>query len=204
MRRASALAPRALGHLRALLGLVPCALLAPGCAYPRIDEPPSVTHAWDRPLETALGTAMAPAVEAHPGRTGIYLLGSGLDAFVARVLLIEQAERALDVQYYILHDDETARFLLARLLAAADRDVRVRLLVDDLGTKELDETLAALDAHPALEVRIFNPFARGPLPGLARTLDLLGRPRTLNRRMHNKMLAADGAAAIVGGRNLGD
>jgi len=173
------------------------------CAYARVDER-APTRAFDRPAETALGRRFAPALAAHPGLSGLHVLRSGLDAFAARMGLIEKAERSLDLQVYIFRDDVTGRLVLGRLLAAAERGVRVRLLLDDLGTKGLDETLAAADAHPGLEVRLFNPFARGPLPGLARALDGLARPRRLNHRMHNKLLTADGAAGIVGGRNVAD
>ena len=175
-----------------------------GCAYPRLATAPPVTEAFDRPGETQLGRGVEPALAAHPGSSGLYVLKSGLDAFAARIGLIDRAERALDLQVYIFHDDVTGRLVLGRLLAAAERGVRVRLLLDDLGTRGIDALLAAADAHPSLEVRLFNPFARGPWPGLPRGLDLVGRMRRLNRRMHNKLLAADGAAGIVGGRNVGD
>ena len=94
--------------------------------------------------------------------------------------------------------------MMSRLLAAAERGVRVRILVDDVGSKDVDDWLPALDVHSNVEVRYFNPFARGPWAGLARMLDGLWRPRVLNHRMHNKLLAADGCAGIVGGRNIGD
>ena len=190
---------------RALAGIALLGLLASlaSCAYPRLADAPEKTAAFDRPGETPLGRRFEPALAAHPGESGLYVLKSGLDAFAARVGLIERAERALDLQVYIFHGDVTGRLILGRLLGAAQRGVRVRLLLDDMGTAGLDAELAAADAHPALEVRLFNPFARG-LAGLARTLDLLARVRRLNHRMHNKLLTADGAAGIVGGRNVGD
>ncbi|MFT5050973.1 MAG: putative cardiolipin synthase [Chlamydiales bacterium] len=174
------------------------------CAYPRLSHPAPDSFAFDRPEETYLGSRFEPKATDHPGSSGLYLLSNGLDAFSARVALINRAERTLDAQYYIFHEDVTGKWLLSRLLAAADRGVRVRLLLDDLGSAGTDELISRADAHPQLEVRLFNPFARGPWPGLARKLDILSRPRRLNRRMHNKMLTADGAAAIVGGRNVGD
>ncbi|MFN0241776.1 MAG: phospholipase D family protein [Planctomycetota bacterium] len=175
-----------------------------GCMYPDRDVRREPSSAWTTPETTHLGRLSRDVQAQHPELSGVYVLGPGLDAFAARALLCARAEQTLDVQYYILHDDVTGRFLLGRMLEAADRGVRVRLLLDDLGTSGIDPLLAALDAHPRLEVRLFNPFARGWSPGLARALDMLRRPRRLNHRMHNKMLAADGAAAIVGGRNLGD
>jgi putative cardiolipin synthase len=186
--------------LAVLLGLS----LPSACAYPRLTGTFPESRAFDRPGETRIGRHVAAEDEAQAGKSGIHVLNTGLDSFAARIALIEHAEQALDVQYYIFHDDVTGLYLLSRLLAAADRGVRVRLLLDDLGAAGIDELVSAADVHPGIEVRLFNPFARGPWPGLARMLDLLRRPHRLNRRMHNKMLTADGAAGIVGGRNVGD
>jgi putative cardiolipin synthase len=189
--------------LRGLVLLLP---LAVGCVHANLADPmirpPS--SAFAQIGETDAGRNLALQFAAHPRESGLLPLRTGLDAFAARVLMIDDAERAIDVQYYIWHDDVTGRYLLSRLLAAADRGVRVRLLLDDLGSPGLDRLLAAANAHPDLEVRLFNALARGPLPGLARSFDLLSRPRRLNHRMHNKMLAVDGVAAVVGGRNIGD
>jgi putative cardiolipin synthase len=130
----------------------------------------------------------------------VHPLTDGREAFAARVLLAEAAERTLDVQCYIWRGDATGTLLFDALLRAADRGVRVRLLLDDNNTAGLDDRLAALDAHANLEVRLFNAFRRrGP-----RVLDYLFDFRRMNRRMHNKSLTADGAATIVGGRNVGD
>ena len=174
-----------------------------GCA-----RPPSVTplpeHAFDRPQETKAGKRLAAQFEAHPGESALYVLDSGLDAFAARMLLVREAERALDVQYYIWHDDTTGLLLLSQLIGAADRGVHVRMLIDDLGSPGVDRLLSAADAHENIDVRLFNALARGPSNGLARALDLLSRPRQLNHRMHNKMLTGDGLMAVVGGRNVGD
>ena len=174
-----------------------------GCARPPEAEL-LPEKAFDRPEETEAGQRFAAQIADHPGESALHVLDSGLDAFAARMLLIEQAERAIDVQYYIFHDDVTGRFMLSGLLRAADRGVRVRLLVDDLGSPGMDRLLSAANAHENLEVRLFNALARGPSKGLARLLDLLSRPRQLNHRMHNKMLTADGLFAVVGGRNVGD
>ena len=174
-----------------------------GCARPPAVSPlPEM--AFDRPEETEAGQRFAPRLAAHPGDSAIYSLSSGLDAFAARMLLAEEAERAIDVQYYIFHDDVTGKLLLSNLIAAADRGVRVRMLIDDLGSPGVDRLLSAADAHEHLEVRLFNALARGPSNGLAKVLDLLSRPRQLNHRMHNKMFTADGLMAVVGGRNVGD
>lgn len=185
------------------IALIPFCLL--GCRYGAAPAPTSRSVAFERSAETSIGRASALSMAQHPGKTGVYVLENGLDAFAARVGLVEQAECALDVQYYIFHHDLTGHVLLSRLVAAADRGVRVRLLLDDLGSAGVDDLMAAADLHPGIEVRLFNPFARGTLSdGLARGLDVLVRPGRLNHRMHNKLLLADGAAAIVGGRNVGD
>ena len=149
---------------------------------------------------TRLGRAVAPLAAAHPGKSGIYPLADAHDAFAARAALARAAERTLDVQYYIWRNDMTGSLLFGALRRAADRGVRVRLLLDDNNTSGLDATLAALDAHRNIEVRLFNPFmvrsmrAHGFLTDFARA----------NRRMHNKSFTADSQATVVGGRNIGD
>jgi putative cardiolipin synthase len=149
---------------------------------------------------TRLGRALAPALAAHPGQTGIHPLDNGRDAFAARVVLARAAERSLDVQYYIWRADTTGGLLLEELWRAAERGVRVRLLLDDNNTGGLDEAIATLDAHPSIEVRLFNPYANRSF----RLGELIGSFARLNRRMHNKSFTADNQATIVGGRNVGD
>ena len=149
---------------------------------------------------TTIGTAIAARLAAHPDLSGIYPLRDARDAFAARYLLASRAERTLDVQYYIWRRDLSGTLLFKSLCDAADRGVRVRLLLDDNNTPGLDPTLAALDAHPLIEVRLFNPFViRRP-----RLIGYLTNFSRLNRRMHNKSFMADNQATIVGGRNVGD
>jgi putative cardiolipin synthase len=148
---------------------------------------------------TRLGRAISPRAGAHPGVSGIYPLREARDAFAARYLLAQAAERTLDVQYYIWRKDLSGTLLFKALHDAAERGVRVRFLMDDNSTSGLDGTLAALDSHPNVEVRLFNPLAiRRP-----RVLGYLDFPR-VNRRMHNKSFTADNQATIIGGRNVGD
>ncbi len=149
---------------------------------------------------TTLGKMAAQEQAKHPQLSGLYLLADPREAFAARVKLAKQAEKTLDVQYYIWRDDTTGSLLLETLYEAAERGVRVRLLLDDHGTSGLDEALSALDAHPNIEVRLFNPFVFRPfkLFGFVTEFD------RANRRMHNKSFTADNAATIVGGRNVGD
>ncbi|WP_430795483.1 phospholipase D family protein [Achromobacter spanius] len=176
------------------------ALLA-GCSLPSLDKR-SVSHALttEESSATPLGQAIAPLAAAHPGKSGIHALADPHDAFAARMMLARAAERSLDVQYYIWHDDMTGTMLLEALHEAADRGVRVRLLLDDNGTSGLDRTLSALDGHPNIEVRLYNPFTlRWPKP-----LGYLTDFSRLNRRMHNKSFTADNQATIIGGRNIGD
>src|SRR6266700_3609606 len=156
---------------------------------------------------TRLERWIAPRVAANgggdPPRSAFRLLPTGLEAFVARAVLIELAERTLDLQYYIFHPDKTGSLIVDRLIAAADRGVRVRVLLDDWGTLEKkDESVAGLDAHPNIEVRLFNPYTHRS--GLYRFAELLTSFARVNRRMHNKQFIADGIATILGGRNIGD
>src|SRR5690606_33362163 len=132
-----------------------------------------------------------PLVAAHPGVSGVLPLADPLDAFAARALLADAAERSIDVQYYIWKGDTSGRLLLDRLRAAADRGVRVRMLLDDNGTSGLDDILSAFDRHPRIEVRLFNPFANRRL----RLLGYLGDFGRLNRRMHNKAFIVDNQAS---------
>jgi putative cardiolipin synthase len=171
-----------------------------GCAsLPRgVERPPS--KALADTANTRLGRALAPLVATNPGKTGIHALSNGRDAFAARVVLSRAAERSLDVQYYIWHPDTSGELLAQELWQAAARGVRVRLLLDDNNTRGMDQAIAVLDAHPNIEVRLFNPYAnRGWRLG-----ELAWDFARLNRRMHNKSFTADNQASIVGGRNVGD
>lgn len=151
-------------------------------------------------MPTRLGRAIAPQVRSHPGKSGVHALPDPHDAFSARVLLARAAERTLDVQYYIWRNDLSGGLLFEALHEAAERGVRVRLLLDDIHTAALEATLAVLDAHPNIEVRLFNPFTNRRL----RWIGFLTDFSRLNRRMHNKSFTADKLATIIGGRNVGD
>ncbi|MEP6809750.1 MAG: phospholipase D family protein [Chthoniobacterales bacterium] len=148
---------------------------------------------------TRLGKSISPLVEAHPRLSGIYALADSRSAFAARARLAEAAERTLDIQYYIWEKDMTGTLLFEALHAAAERGVRVRLLLDDNNTSGLDSILAALDSQPNIEVRLFNPFViRKPRLGYLTDFS------RANRRMHNKSFTADNQVTIIGGRNIGD
>lgn len=150
--------------------------------------------------DTRLGKALMPLTMAHPGLAGIHALADGRDAFAARAVLAQAADRSLDVQYYIWRDDTTGRLMFDALRSAAERGVRVRLLLDDNNTAGLDESLAALDAHPMIEVRLFNPNGIRSVRAVGMAADFV----RLNRRMHNKSFTADNQVTIIGGRNVGD
>lgn len=174
-----------------------------GCAALPAPETQVSTTSLDPAAVTRLSRILEPERSLHPGKSGLVLLDSGLDAFVARAMAADLAERTLDLQYYLVHDGITTRVLLQRILAAADRGVRVRLLIDDLYTAGRDANIAVLDGHPNIEIRLFNPFARRDWQ-VARWLSFLTDGARLHHRMHNKLFVADNQLAVVGGRNLGD
>jgi cardiolipin synthase C len=174
-------------------------LAAIGCGLPKnVVRPPSSalmdTH------HTTLGELTAPAEAKHPGESGFLLFNTGEGAIQARVAMADVAQSSIDAQYFQWGRDTVGRVLLDRMMAAADRGVRVRLLIDDYWSSGQDPAFQAIDAHPNIEVRVFNPFSRGRM----RVTQLLGRFTELNRRMHNKLFVADGQVAVVGGRNLMD
>ena len=175
-------------------------VMTTGCASLPPPQDRADTYALTGTQETRLGRALAARVGARPGATGVHALPQPRDAFATRILLAGAADRSIDVQYYIWHDDEVGRLMFEALWQAAKRGVRVRMLLDDLNTKGLDPTIAALDAHPNIEVRLYNPLTqRG-----ARALNFVGDFERVNRRMHNKSFTVDNQVAVVGGRNIGN
>ena len=175
-----------------------------GCASLPLNTPRTSTTALPQPEETRLWKMIQLRLDSHPGESGFYLLPSGIDAFVARILLIDAAERTLDLQYYIFHGGITPKLVVDRMLAAADRGVRIRLLVDDWNITGKDFVLAMIGAHPNIEVRIFNPIAGSRSSSLSRPLHYLFGAERIKNRMHNKAFVVDNTVAIVGGRNIGD
>lgn len=175
-----------------LLMQLACSSLPQRPAYAVTEKPDVSTSAIHRSLVGEL--------EKHPSQSGFMALNDGIDALAARLALIERAEKTLDLPYYIWHDDLTGRVLQSRLLAAADRGVRVRMLLDDMDTAGKDEILNKLNQHPNIEIRVFNPFPNRN----ARWIDFMTSPSRVNHRMHNKALIADAGIVVVGGRNIGD
>lgn len=190
--RAAALTVRAL--------LVAALVAIGGCATVPKDHPRTASTAFQAHETTTVGREVAALATQHAGRSGFAIIRRGREAFTSRIMLVDLAERSLDMQYYQWDSDATGLLLGRHLLRAADRGVRVRILVDDVNFQDRDASLASFDAHPNIEVRLFNPFPHrfSKLMGFLTDFDLL------NHRMHNKLLVMDSAVAIVGGRNIGD
>ena len=173
-------------------------LFASGCGSVDFDTPKTESYVIQDTQETSLGQTAQKAVSQHPGESGFYLLIDGVHSLAARIMLAERAERSIDTQYYLISNDVVGYAFVHVLLRAADRGVRVRLLLDDIQTKGYDAGIAALNEHTNIEVRIFNPFARRSW----RVLDGLTDFRRVNRRMHNKSFIVDNQVTLIGGRNM--
>jgi putative cardiolipin synthase len=182
-----------------LLAILALALIV-GCATLPVDFEKPESFAYTDTDDTLLGRARRNEINAHPGQSGFLLLVSGLDAFLARTVLAENAERSIDVQYYLYHDDMIGMLFTDQLIKAADRGVRVRILVDDMDFEDRYLGPAVVDSHPNIEVRIFNPFSRET----SRIIQFVTRIGSVTRRMHNKLFIVDNQVAILGGRNIGD
>ena len=184
------------GVLSILLGLSGCAhMLDLDTARPSSYAPSNQVNS---PLKTRLST------QIQAGQSGFHLLHQGHAALAARLSLAQRAVHSLDVQYYLFHNDKTGKLMAAELLVAADRGVRVRLLIDDIDTADKELGLAILDAHPNIQVRLFNPFHARSTHPLVRGWQAMRESVRLNRRMHNKVFIVDNQLGITGGRNIGD
>ena len=177
-------------------------LLVSACA-PAInwDYPRTSSNTFVQPQTTAVGALFQEAADKHPGLSGFSIIREGGQAFMARLAMADLAEKTLDGQYYIWDGDTTGLILADHLLRAADRGVRVRLLIDDhYMTESRDNNIAALDAHPNIEIRFFNPVRNRRW----RMMSMLAEFGRVNHRMHNKLFVMDNAVGIVGGRNIAD
>ena len=178
------------------------ALGTSGCATIDYDYPRSESFFLPDTSDTSLGKRIEPLVAQNPpDQSGFYPMNDGIDALASRLLLAEYAEESIDVQYYLIKNDIVGRVFLHSLLKAADRGVRVRLLLDDMFTSGYDVGMAALDSHPNFEIRIFNPFHRGVAGRAKSAVTGFGR---INRRMHNKSFTVDNQITVIGGRNIAD
>ena len=186
-----------------------CALLlvvihtVSACASLPPPPPRSASQALADPQNTAWGRRIA-AVTPQPGVSGFRIVTSGSDALATLLTMADQAERTLDLQYYIVTNEPSTRLLMQHVRAAADRGVRVRLLVDDMNTAGTDDALRRLTDHPRIEVRLYNPLPAGRFSTITKVMTSLTNMQRINRRMHNKMFVADNAIGFMGGRNLGD
>src|SRR5215469_10716503 len=182
-----------------------CTLLLCGCTtlpgrdYPRPPSTPAV-----EPPNPALLQPFAAEAHAHAAESGFRLYTVGIDGLLLRLELIESAHSSLDLQYYIFHGDESGKLVTEALARAAARGVRVRVLVDDTETIRGDEQLYGLAGAQNVEVRIFNPWRYRGHNTFFRGVEYVFSHRRLDFRMHNKLFIADGAVALVGGRNIGD
>ena len=183
-----------------LLALIAVVLVVSSCASVPTDYDADKSTALTNTDDTGLGLRSITDRQTLVNESRVIPLLDGVDAFYARVALVNASERSLDLQYFLWHNDLTGLALLQRVLVAADRGVRVRLLLDDLDNQALDQEFYALDTHPNISIRLFNPFAtRG-----FKYIDFLADTARVNRRMHNKSITADNQYTIVGGRNIGD
>jgi putative cardiolipin synthase len=176
-----------------------CATMPPGANYPKI-----ASTALARPEVTDVGRKVEARAKAHPGLSGFRLFASGSDAFTLRVQMVDSAQRTLDVQYFIFKDDDTGQLLMSAMLNAARRGVRVRVLMDDTEARGQDDRVALLAGNPNVEVRLYNPFYYRGSIALIRYTEFALTMSRLDYRMHNKLIVADNAIAVVGGRNVGD
>ena len=187
----------------ALLAAFALLLVLGGCASFPLGVPHVPSHAIADGDLTALGRVFGAEAAQHPGLSGFQVITSGHAAFVARAALADAAERTLDLQYYSVDDDLTTDLMLLRIVAAAERGVRVRILLDDIHAPTRVFARRALAAHPDIQIRLFNPFLVADMSNLARLGELVFDGVRLNRRMHNKLWVADNVLAISGSRNLG-
>jgi putative cardiolipin synthase len=187
-------------HIKHIFLFIFISLFVGGCASlpPNTGNP--VTYSLQDTADTELGKLYSEAKKSHSQESGFFLLGNGLDAFTARAVLAHRAERSIDAQYYMIHNDMTGILFTDQLLKAADRGVRVRLLIDDMDLEGRDKGLSTLASHPKIDLRVFNPFTRGSL----RAPQFITRFGSVTRRMHNKSFTVDNMATIVGGRNIGN
>jgi putative cardiolipin synthase len=175
-----------------------------GCVSLRSDLPRDASQAIADVDGTILGRVYTAQAAENPGMSGFQIIDSGQAAFMARAALADTAERTLDLQYYSVGDDLTTNLLLLRVIAAAERGVRVRILLDDIYAPTRVFAWRAMAAHRGIQVRLFNPFFFGGTVGVARLGEFIVDGERLNRRMHNKLWVTDNVVALVGSRNLGD
>jgi putative cardiolipin synthase len=185
-------------RLVSLITILLLNLVIAGCVSMPLDYPKESTTAFTDTADTYLARESATWRDGQLQGNGFYSLSKGKDAFGARLVLMGEAEKSIDAQYFLMKPDNAGLVFTDELMEAADRGVRVRLLLDDVFTTVDDDYFSYMNAHPYVEVRIFNPISRKGLYWL----NYLGHFSLANRRMHNKSFIVDNQAAIVGGRNI--
>jgi cardiolipin synthase C len=182
-------------------------LIISGCSSIPKDVERLKSYALTETNNTTLAELVLDEQEKHHNLSGFFLLDRGKAALDARLALVDNAEKSIDIQTFIWKQDTASRILAERLLNAADKGVRVRILIDDFNLKNRDFGMAAFDAHPNVNIRIFNPFGTRfyltPI-NLKRSFELITDLSRLNHRMHNKVFVVDNKLGIVGGRNVAD
>jgi putative cardiolipin synthase len=182
------------------LSVLTLLLILVSCVGVPFDYPKSPSSAIATSPETSLGKTRQQWQQDHGDLNGFVALSSGINALGARLKMIKNAEQSIDAQYFIVKKDEAGILFVGKLLLAADRGVRVRLLVDDIFSPGIDQPFSLLNSHPNIEVRLFNPLSRQSLKAWSYLVDF----RRANRRMHNKSFTVDNSMSIVGGRNIGE
>lgn len=180
--------------------LAACFSLLAACASVPFDYPREASEALPPNPDTQMGEAVAEWKKKHGDKAALLGLGSGVDALGARLRMCELAEQSIDAQYFIMKKDRAGALFAGGLLSAADRGVRVRLLIDDIFSPGVDQAFTLLSSHPNIEVRLFNPLPRQSLKYVGFVTDF----SRANRRMHNKSFTVDNSMSIVGGRNIGE
>ncbi len=175
-----------------------CLLALAGCASVPMDYPREESYRMPLDTQSPLGRFAEDWRSTHREKSGFQTLGRGLDGLGARLRALDLAQHSVDAQYFLIKPDDAGQLFVGKLLRAADRGVRVRLLIDDVFTPRRDQVLATLSSHHNIEIRLFNPLSRQS-PAF---WSLLWDFQRSNRRMHNKSFVVDGAIAIVGGRNI--
>lgn len=187
-------------HPKATLVLA-CSLVLgiPACStLPKQVQQP-MEYAFNTPTEqSTLAQIVRPLRDKNPGLTGYHVLYDPLEALAARIQLIHKAEKSLDLQYYIWDNDRIGSLALNAIIQAADRGVKVRLLIDDNNSKKMEGIYLALDQHQNIDVKLYNPYRFRHY----RTMDILLDLKRVNHRMHNKSFIADNQIALIGGRNM--
>ncbi|MDV2439242.1 phospholipase D-like domain-containing protein [Acinetobacter gerneri] len=185
---------------KAALILSSCLVLTlSACSTLPKQTPQPIQYAFDTDTShTELAQIVTPLKEKNPDLTGFHVLYDPLEALAARIHLIEKSQKTLDLQYYIWDNDKIGALALYKIIQAADRGVKVRLLIDDNNAKSMEGIYLALSQHQNIEVKLFNPYRFRSVRPIDMVLDL----KRINRRMHNKSFIADNQVALIGGRNM--